>query len=162
MIDLLLQRYKENRCKTSLLRFYLRIILNVKMLRFWKTAFSRCYAVTQLRSFIYRRRSSSTSEASRTRASFSNGYLYYIIYIIYYIYNINYFFLPKVTAQLHLMQLRNCVTACKTIGLEYLTCYTEKVVSIPKNVDSVPEKVDFFPVSHAVSRKSESTQSGPA
>ena len=41
---------------------------------------------------------------------FSNGYLYYIIYIIYYIYNIIYFFLPKVTAQLHLMQLRNCVT----------------------------------------------------
>ena len=28
---LLLQRYEENRCKTSLLRFYLRIILNVKM-----------------------------------------------------------------------------------------------------------------------------------
>ena len=41
---------------------------------------------------------------------FSNGYLYYIIYIIYYIYNIKYFFLPKVTVQLHLMQLRNCVT----------------------------------------------------
>ena len=26
-------------------------------------------------------------------------------------YNIKYFFLPKVTALLHLMQLRNCVTA---------------------------------------------------
>ena len=24
-----------------------------------------------------------------------------------------------------------------------MTCYTEKVVSIPKNVDSIPEKVDF-------------------
>ena len=33
-----------------------------------------------------------------------------LLYIIYYIYNIKYFFLPKVTAQLHLMQLRNCVT----------------------------------------------------
>ena len=33
-----------------------------------------------------------------------------LLYIIYYIYNIKYFFLPKVTVQLHLMQLRNCVT----------------------------------------------------
>ena len=33
-----------------------------------------------------------------------------LLYIINYIYNIKYFFLPKVTAQLHLMQLRNCVT----------------------------------------------------
>ena len=53
--------------------------------------------------------------------SFSNGYLYYIIYIIYYIYNIKYFFLPKATAQLHLMQLRNCVTVylrCVNFGWE--------------------------------------------
>ena len=45
---LLLQRYKENRCKTSLLRFYLRIISNVKMLRFWKLRF---HGVTQLHSY---------------------------------------------------------------------------------------------------------------
>ena len=69
------------------------------MLRFWKTAF---HGVTQLHSYAV---SFTVGEVS-----FSNGYLYYIIYIIYYIYNIKYFFLPKVTAQLHLMQLRNCVT----------------------------------------------------
>ena len=65
--------------------------------------FSTCiHGVTQLRSYAV---SFAVGEVS-----FSNVYLYYIIYIIYYIYNIKYFFLSQVTAQLHLMQLRNCVT----------------------------------------------------
>ena len=65
--------------------------------------FSMCvHGVTQLRSYAV--------SFAVGDVSFSNVYLYYIIYIIYYIYNINYFFLSQVTAQLHLMQLRNCVT----------------------------------------------------
>ena len=62
----------------------------------------RQHGVTQLHSYAV---SFTVGEVS-----FSNGYLYYIIYIIYYIYNIKIIFPPKVTAQLHLMQLRNCVT----------------------------------------------------
>jgi hypothetical protein len=55
------------------------------------------YAVTQLHK-VY------------LHCDFERKKLFILLYIIYYIYNIKYFFLPKVTAQLHLMQLRNCVT----------------------------------------------------
>ena len=76
---------KNRDAKQAFLSFISYLFEMLKCKESWMTAFSRCYAVTQLRSFIYRRRSSSTSEASRARASFSNGYLYYII-----IYNILY------------------------------------------------------------------------
>ena len=74
---------------------------------------------TQTRqSTIFRKRQHGVTQLHRyavaftlSEVLFSSGHLYYIIYIIYYIYNINIFLLSPVTAQLHLMQLRNCVTA---------------------------------------------------
>ena len=46
-------------------------------------------------------------------------------------------------------EIKEIVNACvhnlfvPNLG-EFLTSHTEKVVSIPKNVDSIPEIVDFF------------------
>ena len=77
---------------------------------------SRMTAFTVLRSYTVTQFHLPVSEVLRRakRAELERHFLMdiYIIllYIIYYIYNIKYFFLPKVTAQLHLMQLRNGVT----------------------------------------------------
>jgi len=80
------------------------------MLRFWKTTF---HGVTQLHSYAVSFTVGKVLQRAK-RAELERHFLMDIkiilLYIIYYIYNIKYFFLPKVTVQLHLMQLRNCVT----------------------------------------------------